>query len=217
MSTAKQKLTRCREIVDESDVYVDVHKAIRRLTPAPRARRIEAAAAAAAKKAAEHPVLVDLASKPVDGRTASQAASQAAENSLLDEAGPDTPRTALLMKRQNSVDPNGVMINGAPEPLRESLQDLKQQVRLGPANRAANPLSTRQQVFKTKPGLGGTSGAQPSSYPPPGGVPGELQRTMSANESPRPSMEGRAVGRETEPLLGAETGNSNAKVNGQRG
>ncbi|KAF4122808.1 metal transporter CNNM [Geosmithia morbida] len=191
------------EIVDESDVYVDVHKAIRRLTPAPRARKIEAAAAAAAKKAAEHPVLVDL-SKDVDDRTV-----QLASHSLLAENGKEPPRTALLMKRQNSLDPNGVMVNGEPEPLRESLYDLRQQVRLGPANSAANPLSTRQQAFKTKPGLAG-SGAGPSGLHLHG--TSELDRSVSVSgndEGHRDSGEG-----ETVPLLGNEQQPSN-KVNGQ--
>jgi len=132
-------------------VYVDVHKAIRRLTPAPRARRIEAAAAAAAaKKTTENPVLVDIA-EDGDGNTV-QVGSFGAQS---DGGGQENrPRTAIFMKRRSSADPDGVM-QGQPEPMRGSLQDVKRQLRLGPANRAAKPLHTRQEVFKTKQGLVG--------------------------------------------------------------
>ena len=167
-----------REIVDESDVYVDVHKAIRRLTPAPRARRIEAAAAAVAKKATESPVLVNIA-EGGDGSNV-QVGSLGAQS---DGGGRENrPRTAIFMKRQSSADPDGVMMHGQPEPMRGSLQDVKTQLRLGPANRAARPLHTRQEVFKTKQGLVGPSSSMPRSISADGLDAGKI--TTSSERTP---------------------------------
>ena len=153
-----------REIVDESDVYVDVHKAIRRLNPAPRARRVEAAAAAAAiKKTTEHPVLVDIA-EDANGNTI-QVGSLGAHSDNGGATNDQRPRTAIFMKRRSSAGPDGKM-DGHPEPYRGSLQDVRQQLKLGPANRAARPRNTKD-VFKTKAGLGAShASASRDSMPP---------------------------------------------------
>jgi metal transporter CNNM len=58
------------------------------------------------------------------------------------------------MKRRRSAGPDGRTDEGAPIPVKASLDEVKRQFRLGPANRAANPLSTRGTVFKIKQGLG---------------------------------------------------------------
>lgn len=176
-----------REIVDESDVYVDVHKAIRRLNPAPRARRIEAAAAAAAvKKTTEHPVLVDIA-EDQSGNTI-QVGSYGAHS---DNGGASTieqrPRTAIFMRRRSSAGPDGRM-DSQPEPYRGSLMDVKQQLKLGPANRAARPRNTKD-VFKTKAGLGAGGSAGNSS----GGGDRMPPRSVS--------MAGDVRGSERTPLL----------------
>lgn len=153
-----------REIVDESDVYVDVHKAIRRLTPAPRARRIEAAAAAASiKKTTEHPVLVDIA-EDANGNTIQVGSFGAQSDS---GAGDNRPRTAIFMRRRSSADPAGRM-EGETEAIRGSLQDVKQQLRLGPANRAAKPLQARKgEMFKTKQAVAGTQASGSGDRMPP--------------------------------------------------
>ncbi|KOS22757.1 Protein MAM3 [Escovopsis weberi] len=140
------------EIVDESDVYVDVHKAIRRLTPAPRTRRLytdSPGATVAVKKLFDpkHPFppspQID-ALHPV-GSSKSDAA-----------AHHDKPvKTAVFMKRQNSTGIDGKVAAGTV-PVRSSLGEMKQQLRLGPANRANKPLSsTRGGIFKVKQGLAG--------------------------------------------------------------
>lgn len=199
-NAVRPPLTETREIVDESDVYVDVHKAIRRLTPAPRARQIEAAAAAAAaKKTTEHPVLVDI-TEDGNGNTI-QVGSYGVQS---DGGGQENsrPRTAIFMKRRSSAGPDGRM-EGQPEPTRSSLQDVRQQLRLGPANRAARPLSTRKEVFKTKQGLG-------NPHPSPSG----MHRTVSADESDIPRSND-----ETTPLLDqrdSEDEPSHSKTNGDR-
>lgn len=60
------------------------------------------------------------------------------------------------MKRQHSAGPDG-RIGKNPVPVKASLDEMRQQLKLGPANRAAKPLSsTRGSVFKIKQGLGTT-------------------------------------------------------------
>ncbi|ODA82341.1 hypothetical protein RJ55_00848 [Drechmeria coniospora] len=147
------------EIVDESDVYVDVHKAIRRLTPAPRAWRHHShtetataatAAAVAAKANGDGSILVDVAEHP-DG----QSVIVGSPGALSDSGIPETHvKTAIFMKRRGSAGPDGQPDTGEPIPFKASLDQMKQQLRLGPANRAAHPRSTtRNNVFKIKQGL----------------------------------------------------------------
>lgn len=186
--------------MDESDVYVDVHKAIRRLTPAPRARRVEAAAAAAAiKRTTEHPVLVDIAEDP-EGNTI-QVGSMGAHS---DGGADKRPRTAIFMKRRSSAGPDGSM-EGQPEPVRGSLQDVKQQLRLGPANRAARPINTHKEIFKTKQGLGGSHASGSGSRMPPRSVSVTGEGLHSEHD-------------ERTPLIGRrESDDQHSKSNGDHG
>lgn len=146
-----------REIVDESDVYIDVHKAIRRLTPAPRARcgHVDVAAAAghagtaiAAKKTSDNTTLVGH-DEADDGSTLKVGSLGA-----LSDGGDGrySPKVAVLMKRRGSVGPDGRV--EAPISVKTSLKEMKSsQLRLGPANRAAHPRSNTRNVFKIKQGL----------------------------------------------------------------
>ncbi|KAG5918454.1 hypothetical protein E4U61_001753 [Claviceps capensis] len=142
------------EIVDESDVYVDVHKAIRRLTPAPRARRIhaEAGAAAVGRRHGEGAALVDIAEQieaesPVVGSL----------GAMSDGVPERHAKVAVFMRRRGSAGPDGKP-DDRPVPFKASLDEMKQQLRhLAPSNRAANPRSTRTNVFKIKQGLSVTT------------------------------------------------------------
>ncbi|KAL6832917.1 phosphoglycerate dehydrogenase [Trichoderma camerunense] len=140
------------EIVDESDVYVDVHKAIRRLTPAPRAHRRHSdvpGAGVAVRKTPDH--ASNHNHKHVEGQDV-EVGSYKSDSGHLERP----PKTAVFMKRQHSAGPDG-RIGKNPVPVKASLDEMRQQLKLGPANRAANPLSsTRGSVFKIKQGLGTT-------------------------------------------------------------
>ncbi|KKO99443.1 hypothetical protein THAR02_08443 [Trichoderma harzianum] len=140
------------EIVDESDVYVDVHKAIRRLTPAPRAHRRHSdvpGAGVAVRKTPDH--TNNHNHKHVEGQDV-EVGSYKSDSGHLERP----PKTAVFMKRQHSAGPDGRMGKN-PVPVKASLDEMRQQLKLGPANRAANPLSsTRGSVFKIKQGLGTT-------------------------------------------------------------
>lgn len=140
--------------MDESDVYVDVHKAIRRLTPAPRARRIhaEAGAAAVGRKPGDGAALVDIAehleaSSPVVGSL----------GAMSDGAPERIPKMATFMRRRGSAGPDGKP-DDRPVPFKASLDEMKAQLRhLAPSNRAANPRNPRTNVFKIKQGLSVTT------------------------------------------------------------
>ncbi|KAH6900752.1 hypothetical protein B0T10DRAFT_392968 [Thelonectria olida] len=148
------------EIVDESDVYVDVHKAIRRLNPAPRARRahIESplSAAAESKAANETTVLVEVTpSTPREVEVGSY-------HSNYEGGFHRAAKTAIHMKRRTS---DGG-IEGPPVLVKASLDEMRQNLRLGPANRATNPLNnSRGALFKIKQGLeAGRGPGRPASH-----------------------------------------------------
>lgn len=64
------------------------------------------------------------------------------------------PKMAVFMKRRSSAGPDG-RLDTNTVPIKASLEEMRRQIRLGPANRAANPRSnTRGSVFKIKQGLG---------------------------------------------------------------
>ncbi|RSL69164.1 MAM3-like protein [Fusarium duplospermum] len=182
------------EIVDESDVYVDVHKAIRRLTPAPRARRIHAGAAAvaatASKQVPEAAILVD-----VDENHVTPNLETASYHSNYEGGFHNGAKTAIHMKRRTS---DGGGIEGTPVVVKASLDEMRQQLRLGPANRATKPLNnTRGSVFKIKQGLGANQGA-----------PLETTTSASSRLPPRAASHigftstQRIGGHERTPLLG---------------
>lgn len=183
-----------REIVDESDVYVDVHKAIRRLTPAPRARRIHAAATAASviasKKAPGDSVLIDVDEHDESPHRDPETASF---HSNYEGGFHNAAKTAIHMKRRTS---DGG-IEGTPVIVKASLDEMRSKLRLGPANRAANPRNNTRSLFKIKQGLGATSGTPPDNSRP---LPPRAQSHMgftSTQASPAGTQ-----GHERTPLLG---------------
>lgn len=183
------------EIVDESDVYVDVHKAIRRLNPAPRARRIHATAAAAAamatKKAPGDSILVDVEDH-VDGLHPN--VETASFHSNYEGGFHNSARTAIHMKRRTS---DGG-IEGTPVVVKASLDEMRSQLRLGPANRAANPRSNTRSLFKIKQGLAANSTPpNDGSRPLPPRAVSHMGFTNPHGHSPA-----RNAGHERTPLLG---------------
>ncbi|KAK2932878.1 CNNM, transmembrane domain [Fusarium oxysporum f. sp. vasinfectum] len=185
------------EIVDESDVYVDVHKAIRRLTPAPRARRIHATAAAAAamatKKAPGDSILVDVEEHAEDHPPNVETASF---HSNYEGGFHNSAKTAIHMKRRTS---DGG-IEGTPVVVKASLDEMRSQLRLGPANRAANPRSNTRSLFKIKQGLG-------ASHTPPndGSRPAQPRAASHMGfTSTHGQSQARTQGHERTPLLAEE-------------
>ncbi|RYO74309.1 hypothetical protein DL766_002202 [Monosporascus sp. MC13-8B] len=111
------------EIIDESDVYVDVHKAIRRAHPAPK-YRIQRKDAMLKDAAVKNGALVNLA-----------------EEDCLS----DCVRATAFLKRRSSA--------GQTVPVKTNFEDMREHFKhLGPSNPASNPKSTRVSAVKIKPG-----------------------------------------------------------------
>ena len=144
-------LTSRREIIDESDVYIDVHKAIRRLTPAPKAR--------VQRRFSEDPqgklssltrCDSDSALLDVPGTIPAAAATTSSDTAALSTS----PKTATLMMRRSSAGLDGQFVRTAV-PVRTNIDDIKQHLKhLGPSNPATNPNKTRSTTVKIKPGSG---------------------------------------------------------------
>jgi metal transporter CNNM len=137
------------EIIDESDVFIDVHKAIRRMAPAPKARIqkghvIEPSDHTALHAAADH--LIDLTDEDING-----AESLAKPHTgKIDRANPaiigTSPKTTFIRRTSGGIDGNVIQVRGNVSDMREHLKHL------GPSNLASRPKTTRYNTVKIKPG-----------------------------------------------------------------
>lgn len=128
------------EIIDESDVFVDVHKAIRRLTPAPRNRFAKHAPPADVKLPKSHTDLVDISEdqtlKVTDLRRVSTT-----------EADAHKPSAGQRRLSGSSVATDSKTKRGG------NRDDVKEHLKhLGPSNLASRPKTTRYSSVKIKPG-----------------------------------------------------------------
>lgn len=163
------------EIIDESDVFIDVHKAIRRMAPAPRTRIPRGQIITdASRKQSDH-LLVDVESdKKQNGATTPR------KLSMPEMSYEAIPKPSFVMRRRSSGS------RATMEPLRtddpEILRHLKH---LGPSNVATRPKSTRINTVKIKPGanLGGPD--IPNTIPEH-----ERPRSSSAVVAPTNTAEG---------------------------
>lgn len=136
-------MTTCREIIDESDVFVDIHKAIRRMAPAPKSRVPKG-------KIVEEPPSGGVTSDPdlpeTDGGDRSQTPRSIPDNRRRSSVEPPPPRFQLRIPHDKQADaPDGwVTQRGATDEIREHLKHL------GPSNLASRPRSTRYQNVKIK-------------------------------------------------------------------
>jgi len=136
-----------REIIDESDVYIDVHKAIRRLAPAPKARVQKGHIVGSTDAPHVHlpeDQLIDLSE---DGPKAVEISKNHKPNSRDNSpaAFGTSPKTTF-MRRAPSADGVPIQIRGNANDMREHLKHL------GPSNLASRPKTTRYQTVKIKPG-----------------------------------------------------------------
>lgn len=135
-----------REIIDESDVFIDVHKAIRRMAPAPRTRVPKGAVVAED---------IDQIQKSAPSEQAGPDKRFRADSDSLIHVQPDqSGRKATLMMRVGSA--NGD-VHGptTPATVQGSTKDIKEHLRhLGPSNLAKRPRQTRYTTVKIKPGGG---------------------------------------------------------------
>jgi len=161
------------EIIDESDVFVDVHRAIRRVQPAPRMKynRDVSRDTNRDRNQAETEQESEVEASETEGLLAKKAPSR---KSSLNE-----PReTTFLIRRPSD---GSSREQRPPVAVRSNTQDLRSQLRhLGPSNVASRPKTTKYTSVKIKPGVGTI---------PEGGVPSETPntdtpRSVSANGGP---------------------------------
>lgn len=151
-----------REIIDESDVFVDVHKAIRRMAPAPRFRVPQIVSGLRENADGARESLIDLND---DSQSAPGPMRRTATVDALPSKTEKPPRSRLIsspkshssLRRTSSTigasEQNGVLKRASDIPeLREHFKHL------GPSNLASRPRQTRFNTVKIKPGGGARLG-----------------------------------------------------------
>jgi metal transporter CNNM len=147
----------CREIIDESDVFIDVHKAIRRLTPAPKSRVPKGRFVEEPPSLPTHTEednTVDLSNgnplSPPSGGGTSDVTVRRASTGITHPPAP----TFLLRNKNGEVNPatpNEMFTKMGADEIRQHLKHL------GPSNLASRPRQTRYQSVKIKaPGVSPT-------------------------------------------------------------
>ncbi|RHZ53456.1 hypothetical protein CDV55_102369 [Aspergillus turcosus] len=134
------------EIIDESDVFIDVHKAIRRMAPAPKSRVPKG-------RIVEEPPMISLepAGSPQETDGQSRMPSVDRRRSSV-EAPPPRFHMRLQTSDKNSDSTDGFLTHrGTTDEIREHLKHL------GPSNLASRPRQTRYQNVKIKRASGSPS------------------------------------------------------------
>nr|POE49191.1 protein mam3 [Quercus suber] len=144
------------EIIDESDVFVDVHKAIRRLQPAPRSKfRNEFSDALTSESERE--------SKAVNERSPLLSHDQLAKDPSGARSRTNSgvngqtlhPAATFLARRKSSTASDATRDTLRPIAMRSGTSDLRQHLKhLGPSNAASKPRATKFTSVKIKPGVG---------------------------------------------------------------
>jgi metal transporter CNNM len=170
------------EIIDESDVFVDVHKAIRRMAPAPRTRYGKSPAAIESDPEAtdpgeDTPLLNKESRTEVSSRKPSLVNSQ---------------QQTFLMRRKSSNASDSTRDTVRPTAVRGSAQELRRHLtHLGPSNMASKPRTTKYTSVKIKPGVGTIpEGAATTTGVDDGG------RSRSVSEVQQPAPAGGSEGAE---------------------
>lgn len=186
------------EIIDESDVFIDVHKAVRRLHPAPfsRVRRADKGQIITAPDVlvpdAEQEGLLTAFDKDqqTEGRrsratSVTETPKKAARRQSASERSKSPPGTTFMMRRRSS--------GGEPQAMRSSNADIRQHLKhLGPSNVASRPKATRIGTVHIKPGHVDTLATlpetaqlsvSPSPTRPIQASPRSVRRSSDVNES----------------------------------
>ncbi|TKA82816.1 hypothetical protein B0A55_01074 [Friedmanniomyces simplex] len=149
------------EIVDESDVFIDVHKAIRRMAPADTTRY----------RMSRNNKLVEVDEDNIlseseregdkaDGEDAPLIKTESRKSSIVNgvNGGGKTQQglgTTFMMRRKSSNASEAAREPTKPVPLRSNTTDLRQHLKhLGPSNLANKPRETKYKSVKIKPGVG---------------------------------------------------------------
>lgn len=165
-----------REIIDESDVYVDVHKAIRRLAPAPKARYQRRLSQAAEGNGAEAKLTEDDLMAAIEARPKRvNSIGGKSDHTRELSSSPNFKGPLTTMMRRTSSGQGRLDIT-PPVPVRANFDELKQHLKhLGPSNPATNPRGTKSTTVKIKPGII-IAHPQPRTSPAPPEVIEEVPR-----------------------------------------
>ncbi|KAI5778159.1 hypothetical protein EDC01DRAFT_623173 [Geopyxis carbonaria] len=143
------------EIVDESDVFIDVHKAIRRINPSP----------LSLGSGARRSISAHYLSRNADASAVAQTASAVAQSAAPNES------TDLIISQSEDPSRSGtpaVAKDGHPKNIHGLSDDIIAHLTLGPANLAGRPRETKSKTVKIKTH---TDGASPALVPKDVGVP----------------------------------------------
>ncbi|KAJ9133038.1 DUF21 and CBS domain-containing protein [Pleurostoma richardsiae] len=149
------------EIIDESDVYIDIHKAIRRLAPAPKARLHRRLSGAESGRISSMSGDIKGA-KPGDAGGQDVPYSRLGAMSGAADSGDlsSSPKPPMVLLRRTSANADGRGLEPVL-PIRRNLEDVMPHLKhLGPSNPATNPKSTRSTTVKIKPGIVLTNGQE---------------------------------------------------------
>ena len=155
----------CREIVDESDVFIDVHKRLRRLNPAPKNRMPKS-------KIVTDPVdnAAEGEENLIDIDDSQQPTNQTLQRLISPEGVPESKMKSSSVELENSLNKPSHMprrtssLAGISD--RESvakradtpeMRELLKHLHRGPSNLASRPRQTRYNTVKIKPGMGAVS------------------------------------------------------------
>jgi len=153
------------EIIDESDVFVDVHKAIRRIAPAPRQKYSKLFSAESDNEATAGEDTPLLGAKDADVQSSRK---------------PSFGQTTLLMRRKSSNASESTRDTVKQVPIRPGTQDFRKHLsHLGPSNVASKPRTTKFTSVKIKPGVGTIPEGQATTV----GDDASDARARSASES----------------------------------
>ena len=191
------------EIIDESDVFIDVHKAIRRMHPAPRFRvpQSEIVVQDPRDQIQDETDIFDAKIKhhPTEPLLDDKETLAAEHKPSMTELGrsPTTASTTVVARRRSSG-------QSEPAAIRSSAPDIRQHLRhLGPSNRAAQPKQTRISTVKIKPGVD-----QMASVPETRQLQVDGKKPLSRPQSAQEPTE--ATNDESSALLSAGHGASDA-------
>jgi metal transporter CNNM len=172
------------EIIDESDVFVDVHKAIRRLAPAPRQRYGKHLGTMEYEVSEDSPLL----------------AKEDAETTSRKPSFSNGQGTTFMMRRKSSnASESRLEVASRAVPVRSNTQGLMKHLsHLGPSNVASKPRSTKFSSVKIKPGVAATPdipGTIPEGQATTTGIDSdEHSRPKSIIDEPHPDAIGGGEG-----------------------
>ncbi|TVY47034.1 Protein MAM3 [Lachnellula occidentalis] len=133
------------EIIDESDVFIDVHKAIRRVAPAPKARMQKTHVVGSTDASSLHAPedhLIDLTEgqRPEITKVISKGTSRSNSPARFGTSA----KTTFLRRGSSGAEGRNIPVRGNFDDMREHLKHL------GPSNLASRPKTTRYNTVKIK-------------------------------------------------------------------